>query len=235
MNAVKTLALAAAGLCAFICMLCGIVWTQVTSADQMLNGFIRFADTAKAGVPASAYPDYARALTTYLSGQTAQLTVRAQDGSERPGFSEKELRHMYDVRGIVRGLGTLRYVSGGLALIGFGLGWLTGRRQGTREEALLRMLKGAAMGAGALLALILALAVWGSVNFTGLFVTFHRVMFSNDLWLLDPERDLLIMLMPTEFFIWYARQIVLACWPVLALMLLVPVGYRKLKKQGQQR
>lgn len=234
MNALKTLALAAAGLCAFVCMLCSIAWTQVTNADQMLKGFIQFADTSKAGVPASAYPDYARSITAYLSGREPQLTVRASDGTERPGFSEKELQHMLDVRGIVRGLDVFRYVSGVLALIGFGLGWLSGHRQGKREEALRSMLKGAAMGTGALFALVLALAVWGAVNFTGLFVTFHRVMFSNDLWLLDPDRDLLIMLMPTGFFIWYARQIALACWPVLALMLLVPFGYRKLKIQGQQ-
>ena len=43
--------------------------------------------------------------------------------------------------------------------------------------------------------------IWALADFDGLFVTFHRVAFSNEGWLLDPRTDLLIRLMPTNFFV----------------------------------
>lgn len=54
------------------------------------------------------------------------------------------------------------------------------------------------------------LALWGLIHFDSLFYAFHLVAFRNDLWLLDPTRDLLIQLMPTPFFMDYARTILIA-------------------------
>ena len=45
------------------------------------------------------------------------------------------------------------------------------------------------------------LLIWALADFDGLFVTFHRVAFPNGGWLLNPETDLLIRLMPLNFFI----------------------------------
>ena len=228
MRLLKQLMLTLVGACAFLCMLSSIAYTQITNSSQMLKGFYQFADTSLKGVSATAYPDYAKAVTGYMTGAQADLTVKAADGTERPGFSERELAHMADVRGLVRGLNLFRFVTGGLALLGFGLNWWSGRKKGERETAMKAAVKGAAVGSYLLLGLLLALAVWGAVNFTGLFVTFHRVFFSNDLWLLNPREHLLIMLMPTPFFVWYVKQIALGCWPILALMLLLPLGYWKI-------
>ena len=212
-----------AGMCVFLYMLSGVAYTQITSSSQMLNGFNQFADTSLKGVPASAYPDYAKVITGYLTGKRNNLKVTAEDGTERPGFSEKELAHMADVRGLVRGLKVFLFVSGAVALLVFGT-HLFLRRSKTRKVLLRGLLKGAAAGAYVLLGVILALAVWGAVNFTGLFVTFHKVFFSNSLWLLNPREHLLIMLMPTPFFVWYAKQIALACLPIFALMAAVAVA-----------
>ena len=220
----KGFMLTLAGVCAFLYTLSGIAYTQITDSDLMLNGFNRFADTSSKGVSASAYPDYAKAITGYLKGERNDLTMAAADGTERPGFSEKELAHMADVRGLVRGLNIFRYVNGVLALLVFGAYCFIGRRSGSREALLRGILSGLAAGAYVLLGLILALAVWGSVNFTGLFVTFHKVLFSNNLWLLNPREDLLIMLMPTPFFVWYAKKIVLGCLPILVVMAAVAVA-----------
>ena len=182
-------------------------------------------------MPASAYPDYAKAVTGYLTGQQSDLTVTAADGTQRPGFSEKELAHMADVRGLVRGLSLLRYAAGGLALLILALYWFHRQHRADREKLLADVLKGAARGAYLLLGIVLALGIWGAVNFTGLFVTFHKVFFRNDLWLLNPRQDLLIMLMPTRFFVWYAGQIALACWPVLAMMAAVIVARVRVLKR----
>ncbi len=227
MKLIRPILLALAGLCACLCMLSSIAYTQITNSAQMLNGFYQFADTSLKDVPASAYMDYARAITGYLDGSKADLTVTAADGTERPGFSEKELAHMEDVRGIVRGVNVLRYVTGGIALLTVAVFWAQAQKRENREAVMRDLLRGTSAGCYILLGILLALGIWGAVNFTGLFVTFHKVMFRNSLWLLNPRQDLLIMLMPTPFFTWYAQQIALACWPVLALMAaLIAAGIR---------
>ena len=96
------------------------------------------------------------------------------------------------------------------------------------KAGLRQALAGAETGLRILGILAAGLVLWAAVDFDGLFVTFHRVFFSNDLWLLNPREHLLIMLMPTPFFVWYVKQIALGCWPILALMLLLPLGYWKI-------
>ena len=51
------------------------------------------------------------------------------------------------------------------------------------------------------------LVLLACIDFDSLFILFHKVAFTNDLWLLDPRTDLLIRLMPIEFFISYAAII----------------------------
>ena len=55
-----------------------------------------------------------------------------------------------------------------------------------------------AMGIGALLGLAGLLSL---VDFSQAFVTFHELAFSNDLWILDPRTDYLIMLYPEGFWL----------------------------------
>lgn len=209
--------LALAGLCVFLSMLTAAAYRQVTDPFKMLQGFDRFADTSAKGVPADAYPDLAGAITDYLDGKRGDLSVIAIQGEPTEPFSERELQHMRDVRDLVRALGTSRFIFGALAIILMGITWLTSGRSEKRNQFLLWLLRGLAEGACLLLLLAGVLVVWGVIDFDGLFILFHRVMFSNQLWLLDPREHLLIMLMPTDFFIWYAQQILLAWLPILLL------------------
>ena len=69
-----------------------------------------------------------------------------------------------------------------------------------------------------------ALVVWGAADFEGLFVLFHRLSFDNGLWLLNPQTDLLIRLMPTSFFVSYAA-ILGGTW-LGALLVMAAVAWR---------
>ena len=68
------------------------------------------------------------------------------------------------------------------------------------------------------------------IDFDSLFILFHKVAFTNDLWLLNPQTDLLIRLMPIEFFISYAA-IIGCCWllGMLAMLIFATIRIRKLK------
>ena len=65
-------------------------------------------------------------------------------------------------------------------------------------------------GFGAAAAVCLGLTVWGLADFDGLFTAFHHLVFNNDGWLLDPRTDMLIRLMPTDFFVSMGVRVVLA-------------------------
>ena len=47
---------------------------------------------------------------------------------------------------------------------------------------------------------LIAVAALSFLDFGELFVRFHELSFRNDLWMLDPRRDYLLMLFPQGFW-----------------------------------
>ena len=85
----------------------------------------------------------------------------------------------------------------GLALIALGL--LFGRRSARRAGVLLAL---AMITAVAVVAAVLLLRA----DFNALFIRFHELVFTNDLWLLDPATDAMIRMLPEPFFEGMAAQ-----------------------------
>ena len=48
--------------------------------------------------------------------------------------------------------------------------------------------------------MILVLGVLITTNFSRAFILFHKLFFTNDLWLLNPETAWMIRLLPESFF-----------------------------------
>ena len=85
-----------------------------------------------------------------------------------------------------------------------------------------RALAGALLwGSGLSLALAVSVGVGSLVDFNALFIRFHLLSFSNDLWLLDPKTDYLITLFPQGF--WQGAFIMIAA-AILALPLILGGG-----------
>ena len=59
-------------------------------------------------------------------------------------------------------------------------------------------------------------ALWALADFNGAFTAFHHMLFTNDLWLLDPATDRMIRMFPEPFFIDIAARIGLRIGGVLA-------------------
>ena len=64
------------------------------------------------------------------------------------------------------------------------------------------------------------LALFAALDFNTFWTNFHRVFFTNDLWLLDPRTDILIQMVPGQFFFDLVMRIAFACVGTLALLLL---------------
>ena len=224
MNMMKRLLFFLLGLLSWLSLLCSIAVTCVTNQALMTQGFLQFSQTSHLNVTASRYGEYAHSLCQYLDGKADAVRVKDPDtGEAANAFSEKENAHLQDVRGIVTFLKLARYVGGGLVIGVLGYMYFFG---GKDKKALLSdAVRGFALSALFLLAAATALAVWGAVNFDGLFITFHKLAFRNDLWLLNPNTDVLMALMPLPFFTWYAGEMAKALLPVLVMMLLVVAAW----------
>ena len=141
-------------------------------------------------------------MMAYLRGNREDLHVFTTMGGEyREFFNARETAHMEDVRGLFLGGLWLRRI--GLmftlafaALLYF---WKRGRKD--RSAYLARA------GPGVFFAACLALAAVISTDFSRYFVVFHHIFFDNDLWILDPDTDMLINIVPEAFFMDTALRI----------------------------
>ena len=221
------------GLIGFVSLLCSIAASCVTNENLLQQGFLGYSQTAHLNVPASRYGDYAHGLCQYLDGKTAAAQIKdAETGEGINAFSNRENAHLQDVRGIVQCLKAARYVGGGLVIGALALLYFLQKREQPRMLA--HAVRGFSHSALFLLLFASALAVWGLVNFDGLFVTFHKVAFTNDLWLLNPNTDVLLALMPLPFFTWYVVEILKSMLPVILMMLLVIIASTRIGKTQKE-
>lgn len=140
----------------------------------------------------------------YLKGGRENLHVTAyMDGAQREFFNEREIAHMEDVQVLFLKAMSIRRICIvlGAAMIVFMT--LTKARIG-------RVLPSSiCIGTGLFFGTISALALIISTDFTKYFVMFHHIFFNNDLWILNPDTDLLINIVPEGFFMDTAARIAL--------------------------
>lgn len=114
-------------------------------------------------------------------------------GRMQPPFNERELTHLYDCRRLLSPLqpGALYafMLLAAVLLLSCGGKNFWRRRFGA-----------AWIAAGLILLPIAALGIWAALDFGGAFTFFHEMLFTNDLWLLDPATDLLIRICPSSMF-----------------------------------
>ena len=193
--------------------------------------YARLGSAAAAGVDEATLGKIGDMLVDYLNGARGDLNmIAAVHGAEQRVFNEREAAHMADVKAL---FALERRVAAacfglGIALLAAGLigkGWAR------------RMKRAGLTGQIFWLALLLFAAVWASVDFDGAFRRFHGLLFSNDLWLLNPETDLMIRMLPERFFMQVALRA--AEWMLAGQLLLaalwglpVHLARRAARKEG---
>jgi integral membrane protein (TIGR01906 family) len=190
----------ATGLCV-VALPLGIVTTSVrqVTLDRAfyLSEFARYDRGAAVGLSPEELRMVADSFISYFQEPPGRMSVYlGRGGRMQPLFNERELAHMEDVQAIMH----LVFNVQALALGYVGLYTLAGLA--LRRRSFLPLLARAlAGGAGLTLAIVLALGALALADFSGAFVQFHMLSFSNDLWILDPRTDRLIQLFPQEFFL----------------------------------
>jgi integral membrane protein (TIGR01906 family) len=190
-------------------------------------GFEKYDVGQTTGLEGAELDKAARGLISYFnsSGEYIDVTV-IKDGRPMTLFNEREVIHLYDVKGLVWLNYRLLLVSG-LYCAGFALWTLLAAAGRHRWQLAL----GAAGGGGLTLALIGLLGILMLVDFDAIFIQFHLLSFSNDFWLLDPATDYLIMLFPGGF--WYDAALIVVGMSAFSALVLGGAGFWYLRRRGK--
>ncbi|HZJ58156.1 MAG TPA: TIGR01906 family membrane protein [Clostridia bacterium] len=135
-------------------------------------------------------------LLDYVRGRRGDLMISAPvHGQERQVFNQREIDHMVDVKDLFASGFRLRWASLGtfaclIALIIYFRG-----RKAARDLAISYLIV-----LSILIILGLILLIFILIDFTTVWDQFHYTFFTNDLWLLDPATDILIQMVPEQFF-----------------------------------
>jgi len=111
-------------------------------------------------------------------------------------FNEKEIAHMVDVKKLYLTGKNVIYISLILMMLLFIFEITT-----NREAFNYKFFSSAIITMVLVLVGFIFIGAYAALDFNGFWMSFHKVFFTNDLYLLDPNTDFLIRMMPLEFFI----------------------------------
>ena len=139
-------------------------------------------------------------------------------------FNQKEIDHMVDVKNLIKT--TILFERTGLILlIIFFVFYLFREGYISFYENLKRIM----LVSFLIWSILLFLIVFGMiVDFNYTFTLFHKIMFTNDLWILDPNSDFLIMIYPQRFFLEISAAIIILFILINLIIFLSFYSIRKL-------
>jgi integral membrane protein (TIGR01906 family) len=199
-------------------LVAGSVAWAVNDAGLYRNGFERYNTAQRSGIQHADLVRIGRDLRTYFNTTVEPLAVRAPVyGLERDIFNAREVAHMYDVKRLVRGTYGVAIGSGVWIIAVVLLGLAIRRNQFASTAA-----RTAIWAGSVTLAAVVGVGLATLFGFERLFLLFHQLSFANDLWILDPRTDYLLIMFPGGF--WFDATMRVALTSVLGAVLLVSVG-----------
>lgn len=126
--------------------------------------------------------------------------LKAKEGLNAAFFNEKEISHMRDVRALFAFSFATLLISMLVLLAIAAFAFIK------KDIGLLWKCTFFGGISGIAFAVLLFLL---SLNFSSFFMSFHKLFFANNLWLMDPLKDRIIVLLPESFFMLAARRIFL--------------------------
>lgn len=133
-----------------------------------------------------------------ISERLVEYLYTGEEELLKPHYNEREITHMVDVHDLFVLASNVRLVS----IVLFILSTVFLLRSGIRNF-FSTILKGLTV----FMVFITGFGIYIFNNFNSSFTMFHELFFSNDLWLLDPETDLMIQMLPENFFMDMAMKI----------------------------
>jgi len=149
-------------------------------------GFNKYEVSAATGLDNEELLSVADQMVTYFNSEEELLDIDI--------FNQRELTHLKDVKGLIQLAYRLQWASLAYIVAYVVINFVL--RRGAFWRGLARRL---IWGSGATIALLAVLGLWAVTDFDSLFLLFHLVSFSNELWQLSPG-DRLLLMFPQGFF-----------------------------------
>lgn len=170
--------------------------------------------------------DLMKATTTlldYLQNQRDDIDVEINvQGNQVMAFNEKEAIHMIDVRNLYQSALLVRSIAMITSIISIIYLWFRQHKTMFLHFSTTFIKVAIVFGFG-----LGMLAVWAIADFNSFWTSFHEVLFTNDLWLLDPRVDLMINLFPSAFFFSLVMKIVVSFVVIFATIIIACFIYLK--------
>ena len=134
-------------------------------------------------------------MMNYLIGKEEKLSVvTTVEGKEQDFFNERDRLHMRDVRNLF--LGGIK-VGGVCLIVAAAILTMFKKREKDWKRLFCRAYS-IALGVWLVIGVLLGIAF--SIDFTTCFTIFHKLFFTNNLWIFNPETDYMIRMLPEVFF-----------------------------------
>ena len=171
--------------------------SYITNSEWLYDyGWWRNDIANRTGLPTEQLNRGADQIKYYFNNDEEILDLQVEyAGADVSLYKEREILHMIDVKALMKSVFAITNWSGVVLLFLLAVGLITLKQD--VFPLLLRSLKWSAIGTGAFLVVFGGTAV---IDFGWLFTQFHFLSFANDLWLLDPYNDYLIIMFPQQFF-----------------------------------
>ncbi|MFQ5875916.1 MAG: TIGR01906 family membrane protein, partial [Dehalococcoidia bacterium] len=194
-------------------------------------GFDKYNISQRTGIAEAELIRIAGEIIYYFNSGEEHIDIRATIyGEETDLFTQREIVHMRDVKGLVQGVYLWQWVTFGYVMayvIAYAL-WL-------KRAALPLLAKRAILGGGLTLFSIMVIGLASLVGFDALFLKFHQIGFSNDFWQLDPRIHNLIAMFPQGFFQDATIFVALLTIGKALLLVALAAGYLLWMRRGRQR
>ena len=184
-----------------ICVPLLLITTNVrivlNSATMYDYGFNKYKIEKYTGIEFEQLQAAVQQIRDYFNNDLEQITINISlHGDNIPNlFNEREILHMYDVKNLVKMVYMVQLYSA--ILLSAGCVFMLFNSFTNRGILALKYI---GRGGVFTFSLVIAVSILAIIGFDRLFLFFHLVSFSNDLWVLDPRHDYLIAMFPQGFF-----------------------------------
>lgn len=182
------------------------------------------------GVSPELIQKVANAVIDYLQSPSDSLpALMTAHGASPDYFSPRDHAHMIDVHGLVQMVFQSQTISLIIAAAGLVVIAILAARK--RDEMVAsRIFWGGVVSMG----LLVIIGLISFTNFDAVFLQFHYIAFTNDLWILDPNVDRLIVNYPPTFFYDMALMVATFSFIEAAVIAIVAGMFLRIKHRRQR-
>lgn len=193
----------------FFCLIISLLLTiiDINCFDESFyqKEYIKNNTTVETGMSEEDLWDTTEVLFDYLHDSRDDLNVQHEvNGTVREIFDSREKAHMVDVKNLYLNTIKVRNILAIVGIILFSISCLLSEKQ-----YISNMYIGYKRSVALLFSIIFAILIYAAIDFNSFWIQFHYLFFTNDLFFLDPNTEILINMVPEQFFFDLVMRIIL--------------------------